>query len=146
MKVCRSSVLVQFWPMIISPFLLVVPVLDRILQPSTSVILGPVWVTRGAERFSPKGAYHFITTLLLSTKDRLKQSKAYKQQVRQLKFLQSVMIHKQEAILIHEDYRMKCTQNAIHKKALKIPHGLAYRSHTMGVGVKCIGSILSLPK
>jgi len=59
----------------------VVPVLDRILQPSTSVILGPVWVTRGGERFSPKGAYHFITTLLLSTKDRLKQSKTYKQQV-----------------------------------------------------------------
>nr|XP_058965970.1 doublecortin domain-containing protein 1-like [Pocillopora verrucosa] len=55
-----------------------VPVLDRVLQPSVSVILGPVWVTRGGERFSPKGAYHFITTLLLSTKDRLKQSKAYK--------------------------------------------------------------------
>lgn len=63
------------------PFSFTVPVLDRILQPSTSVILGPVWVTRGAERFSPKGAYHFITTLLFSTKDRLKQSKAYKQQV-----------------------------------------------------------------
>ena len=60
---------------------ILVPILDRILQPSVSVILGPVWVTRGAERFSPKGAYHFITTLLLSTKDRLKQSKAYKQQV-----------------------------------------------------------------
>ena len=60
---------------------IVVPVLDRILQPSTSIILGPVWVTRGGERFSPKGAYHFITTLLLSTKDRLKQSKTYKQQV-----------------------------------------------------------------
>ncbi|XP_020620493.1 uncharacterized protein LOC110058236 [Orbicella faveolata] len=60
-----------------------VPVLDRILQPSTSVILGPVWVTRGGERFSPKGAYHFITTLLLSTKDRLKQSKTYKQQLEQ---------------------------------------------------------------
>lgn len=66
--------------MLILPFILV-PVLDRILQPSASVILGPVWVTRGAERFSPKGAYHFITTLLLSTKDRLKQSKTYKQQV-----------------------------------------------------------------
>lgn len=60
-----------------------VPVLDRILQPSASVILGPVWVTRGAERFSPKGAYHFISTLLLSTKDRLKQSKTYKQQLEQ---------------------------------------------------------------
>ena len=69
------------------PFSFTVPVLDRILQPSTSVILGPVWVTRGAERFSPKGAYHFITTLLFSTKDRLKQSKAYKQQVWKLMFL-----------------------------------------------------------
>ena len=68
------------------PFSFTVPVLDRILQPSTSVILGPVWVTRGAERFSPKGAYHFITTLLFSTKDRLKQSKAYKQQVWKLMF------------------------------------------------------------
>ena len=69
------------------PFSFTVPVLDRILQPSTSVILGPVWVTRGAERFSPKGAFHFITTLLFSTKDRLKQSKAYKQQVWKLMFL-----------------------------------------------------------
>ena len=69
------------------PLSFTVPVLDRILQPSTSVILGPVWVTRGAERFSPKGAYHFITTLLFSTKDRLKQSKAYKQQVWKLMFL-----------------------------------------------------------
>lgn len=67
-------------------FSFTVPVLDRILQPSTSVILGPVWVTRGAERFSPKGAYHFISTLLFSTKDRLKQSKAYKQQVWKLMF------------------------------------------------------------
>lgn len=41
-------------------------------------------MTRGGERFSPKGAYHFITTLLLSTKDRLKQSKAYKLEVRKI--------------------------------------------------------------
>ena len=61
----------------------VVPVLDRILQPSTTVVLGPVWVTRGAERFSPKGAFNFFATLLLNTKDRIKQSKAYKEQVLQ---------------------------------------------------------------
>ena len=75
-KVFLSSICVVFVCLILAP------VLDRILQPMTTVVLGPVWVTKGGERFSPKGAQNFIGTLLMSTRDRLRQSRAYKEQVR----------------------------------------------------------------
>lgn len=96
------------------PFSFTVPVLDRILQPSTSVILGPVWVTRGAERFSPKGAYHFITTLLFSTKDRLKQSKAYKQQVWKLMFLKKKGEKKNKLTTHGFNLRRNCWDSSIY--------------------------------
>jgi hypothetical protein len=38
-------------------------------------------VTQGGERFSPKGAYNFLLTLLTNTKERLKYSKLFKEQV-----------------------------------------------------------------
>ncbi|XP_048584983.1 doublecortin domain-containing protein 1 [Nematostella vectensis] len=58
-----------------------VPVLDGILQPSGNVVLGPVWVTKGGERFSPKGPYNFALTLLMNTRERIKYSKAYKEEL-----------------------------------------------------------------
>ncbi|XP_031565530.1 doublecortin domain-containing protein 1-like isoform X2 [Actinia tenebrosa] len=58
-----------------------VPVLERILQPSTTTVLGPLWVTRGGESFSPKGAYNFLLTVLSNTKERIRYSKLFNDQL-----------------------------------------------------------------
>ena len=72
-----SLINISFLFVLISFLLLLcslVPALDEVLQPSTGSILGPIWVTKG-ERFSPKGAHDFLTTLVLNSKERIKKAK-----------------------------------------------------------------------
>lgn len=57
-----------------------VPCLDKVLQPSSGTVLGPLWVTKG-ESFSPTGAYSFLFTMITNTKDRIKSSEEYVQQL-----------------------------------------------------------------
>ena len=64
------------------------PALDKVLQPSTGAVLGPLWVTKG-EIFSPKGAHNFLSTMVLNTKERLKSSKQYINEVSGFKILSS---------------------------------------------------------
>ncbi|XP_028410798.1 doublecortin domain-containing protein 1-like isoform X3 [Dendronephthya gigantea] len=58
-----------------------VPTVDNILQSSSITVLGPVWLTRGGEKFSFKGPYGFVDTLLETTKQRLKETKSYEKQL-----------------------------------------------------------------
>ena len=46
--------------------------LDKVLQPSTGIVLGPLWATKG-ETFSPRGAYNFLSTMVLNTKERMSE-------------------------------------------------------------------------
>ena len=58
-----------------------VPVVEDVLQPTTNTVIGPLWVTRGGEKFSFKGPYGFVKTLLEITKERFKEAKGYENQV-----------------------------------------------------------------
>jgi len=60
----------------LSLFFHTVPSLDKSLQPSTGPVLGPLWVSKG-ERFSPKGAHSFLTTMIQNTKERIKSTQIY---------------------------------------------------------------------
>ena len=43
-------------------------------------VLGPLWVSKG-ERFSPKGAHSFLSTMVQDTKERISQTKHYLRKV-----------------------------------------------------------------
>ena len=64
-------------------FSLSVPQLHQVLQPSTGIVLGPLWVTRG-ELFSSNGAYKFLKTMLNDTKEKISQQQIFIREVNSL--------------------------------------------------------------
>ena len=64
-------------------FLLSVPQLHQVLQPSTGIVLGPLWVTRG-ELFSSNGACKFLKTMLNDTKEKISQQEIFIREVNSL--------------------------------------------------------------
>ncbi|KAK3103714.1 hypothetical protein FSP39_021266 [Pinctada imbricata] len=56
------------------------PILHDCLQPGSSPILGPLWVSIG-EAFSPTGTVHYIKSILVIIKGRLKDAKRYRNQI-----------------------------------------------------------------
>ena len=55
--------------------------IDNVVQPAANAVIGPLWVTRDGERFSFKGPYGFVDTLLETAKERLKEARNYERQV-----------------------------------------------------------------
>ncbi|XP_047134047.1 doublecortin domain-containing protein 1 isoform X2 [Hydra vulgaris] len=51
-----------------------VPSLPKILQPTSGIVLGPIWVTKG-EMFSAKGPLDFMSLMVANTRERLSLSK-----------------------------------------------------------------------
>lgn len=60
--------------------LYLVPSLDKCLQPTSGAVLGPLWISKG-ERFSPKGAHSFLSTMVQNTKERIATTQEYLQKV-----------------------------------------------------------------